>query len=136
MTILKEFREFISRGSVIDLAVGVIIGGAFGTIVKSLVDDIIMPPIGALTKGIAFSDLFFSLDGKHYDSLALAKTATAPVIAYGSFIQATIQFLIVAACIFALVKAINLLHRKQAAAPAATKTETLLTEIRDLLKKE
>src|SRR5476651_1497795 len=131
MTILKEFREFISRGSVIDLAVGVIIGGAFGTIVNSLVHDIIMPPVGALTKGIAFPDLFVSLDGKPYLSLADATKAGAPIIAYGSFIQAAIQFLIVAACIFALVKVINTLHRKQVEAPKATKTDALLEEIRD-----
>jgi len=135
MTIFKEFREFISRGSVIDLAVGVIIGGAFGTIVSSLVKDVIMPPVGLLLKRVNFNDLNISLNGQVYKTLKEASDAGAPVIAYGAFIQAIIQFLIVAACIFALVKAINLIHRKQAAAPAATKTELLLEEIRDLLKK-
>jgi len=95
MKIAQEFREFISRGNVVDLAVGVIIGGAFGKIVSSLVNDMIMPPIGALMKGINFSSLFLSLDGKTYESLDLAKKAGAPVIGYGAFINTTIEFLIV-----------------------------------------
>ena len=136
MKIAQEFREFISRGNVVDLAVGVIIGGAFGKIVSSLVNDVIMPPIGALMKGINFSSLFISLDGKTYGSLDLAKKAGAPVIGYGAFINTTIEFLIVAACVFAMVKAVNKIKRSAPAAPAAPpKTEVLLEEIRDLLKK-
>jgi large conductance mechanosensitive channel len=136
MKIAQEFREFISRGNVVDLAVGVIIGGAFGKIVTSLVGDVIMPPIGALLKGVNFNSLFISLDGKTYESLAKAKELGAPVIGYGAFINTTIEFLIVAACVFALVKVINKIKRADAAAPPApTKSEALLEEIRDLLKK-
>lgn len=139
MKIVEEFRQFIARGNVIDLAVGVIIGAAFGKIVNSLVTDVIMPPIGALLKGVNFSNLFVSLDGTAYKSLQAAKEAGAPVIGYGAFINTAIEFLIVAACVFLLVKAVNKLRRDQEAAPAAppapTKTEELLGEIRDLLKK-
>jgi len=136
MKIAQEFREFISRGNVVDLAVGVIVGGAFGKIVSSLVNDVIMPPIGALMKGIAFGSLFISLDGKTYESLDLAKKAGAPVIGYGAFINTTIEFLIVAACVFALVKVVNKIKRAAPAAPAAPpRSEVLLEEIRDLLKK-
>ncbi len=138
MAIGKEFREFIARGNVIDLAVGVVIGAAFGNIVKSFTDDLIMPLIGMVTgKGLNFSDYFIPLDGKFeaYKTLADAKTQTA-VIAYGSFITIVIQFLIVAACVFALVKAVNNIKRTEPPAPAApTKSEELLSEIRDLLKK-
>lgn len=137
MKIAQEFREFISRGNVVDLAVGVIIGAAFGKIVNSLVNDVIMPPIGAAMKGINFSSLFFSLDGKTYESLAKAKEAGAPVIGYGAFINTTIEFLIVAACVFALVKVVNKIKRAEPAAPAEPpKSEVLLEEIRDLLKKD
>jgi len=142
MTIIKEFREFISRGNVIDLAVGVIIGAAFGNIVKSLTDDILMPLIGKISGGIGglnFSQYYLPLDGKFgvYESLDIAKKSTA-VIAYGSFITIVIQFLIVAACVFALVKVINRLKREEAAKPdpAPPKSELLLAEIRDLLKKD
>ena len=136
MKIAQEFREFISRGNVVDLAVGVIIGGAFGKIVSSLVNDMIMPPIGALMKGINFSSLFLSLDGKTYESLDLAKKAGAPVIGYGAFINTTIEFLIVAACVFALVKVVNKIKRAAPATPATPpRSEVLLAEIRDLLKK-
>lgn len=136
MKILEEFKAFISRGNVIDLAVGVIIGGAFGKIVSSLVSDVIMPPIGLLLSGVNFTNLFVALNGEVYPTLADAKSKGAPVIAYGVFINNIIEFLIIAACVFALVKAINKLHRQQAAAPAApTRTEVLLEEIRDLLKK-
>ena len=136
MKITQEFKEFISRGNVVDLAVGVIIGGAFGKIVTSLVGDVIMPPIGAILKGVNFNSLFISLDGKTYESLAKAKELGAPVIGYGAFINTTIEFLIVAACVFALVKVINKMKRADAAAPPApTKSESLLEEIRDLLKK-
>ena len=138
MKIVQEFREFIARGNVVDLAVGVIIGGAFGAIVKSLVDDVIMPPIGYLLHGIDFKTLFVSLDGVHYDTLDAAKKASAPVIGYGAFLNTIISFLIVAICVFFLVKGVNQLKRKEAVAPSAppppTKTEVLLEEIRDLLK--
>jgi large conductance mechanosensitive channel len=134
--ILKEFQEFISRGNVVDLAIGVIMGAAFGKIVSSLVNDVIMPPIGLLMKGINFKDLYFPLNGKHYATLSAAQQDGAPIMAYGNFINTVIEFVIVSACVFALVKAINTLRRNQAAAAAApTKSEELLTEIRDLLKK-
>jgi large conductance mechanosensitive channel len=132
---LIEFREFISRGNVIDLAVGVIMGAAFGKIVTALVQDVIMPPIGLLMKGINFQDLYVPLNGKHYSTLAAAKQDGAPILAYGSFINTVIEFVIISACIFALVKTINSLRRTDAAAAAPTKSEELLTEIRDLLKK-
>lgn len=139
MNIIKEFREFISRGNVIDLAVGVIIGAAFGNIVKSLTDDVMMPLIGKMSGGLGglnFNQYYLPLDLGKYESLELAKKSTA-VLAYGSFLTVIIQFIIVAACVFALVKVINRLKREEAAkpAPAPTKSEVLLTEIRDLLKK-
>jgi large conductance mechanosensitive channel len=132
---VKEFREFISRGNVVDLAVGVIMGAAFGKIVSSLVQDVIMPPIGLLMKGINFQDLYIPLNGKHYATLVAAKQDGAPTLAYGNFVNTVIEFLIVSACVFALVKAINALRRTEAAAAKPTKSEELLTEIRDLLKK-
>jgi len=136
MAIVKEFREFIARGNVIDLAVGVIIGAAFGKIVNSLVSDVILPPIGALTKGVDFKSLMFSLDGKVYDSLDKAKQAGAPVIGYGAFLNTALEFLIIAACVFMLVKLVNKVKRTEPPPPAApNKTEVLLEEIRDLLKK-
>jgi large conductance mechanosensitive channel len=128
---LKEFRDFIARGSVVDLAVGVIIGGAFGAIVKSLVDQIIMPPIGLLTGGVDFAALKLVLK-------PAAGKVTEVAIGYGVFINTIIQFLIVAAAIFLMVKAINTLRREEAQAPvepaAPTTSEALLTEIRDLLR--
>ncbi|MCX6975247.1 MAG: large conductance mechanosensitive channel protein MscL [Verrucomicrobia bacterium] len=134
----QEFKEFISRGNVVDLAVGVIIGASFGKIVNSLVMDVVMPPIGAILKGVNFSNLFFSIDGKTYESLAKAKEAGAPVISYGIFLNTMIEFVIVAACIFVLVKIVNQIKRpveKPVEATAPTKTEILLEEIRDVLKK-
>ena len=135
MTIIKEFRDFIARGNVVDLAVGVIIGGAFGAIVKSLVDQVIMPPIGLLTGGADFAQLKWVLKP------AVAATKTAEVaIGYGVFINAVVQFVIVAAAVFLLVKGVNALRREKAADPtpepdpAPTPSEALLTEIRDLLK--
>ncbi|QAY67149.1 large conductance mechanosensitive channel protein MscL [Paenibacillus protaetiae] len=126
MKILKEFREFAVKGNVIDLAVGVIIGGAFGQIVTSLVNDIIMPPIGKLLGGVNFKDLFIKLfedpDNK-YSSLDAATKAGKPVIAYGQFINVALNFLIIAACVFMLVKGINILRNMnrsdEEAAPAA-----------------
>ncbi|OJV16312.1 MAG: large-conductance mechanosensitive channel protein [Verrucomicrobia bacterium 61-8] len=135
MAIFQEFRKFIARGNVVDLAVGVIIGAAFGKIVSSLVADVIMPPIGLLLKGVQFTVLLISLDGKTYATLLEAQTAGAPVIAYGSFINACIQFVIVAACVFAIVKVLNKVYKQEQKTAGPTKTETLLEEIRDLLKK-
>lgn len=127
----KEFREFIARGNVVDLAVGVIIGGAFGAIVKSLTDQVIMPPIGLLTGGVDFGALKIVLK----PALG-AKPEVA--IAYGAFINSVVTFLIIAFVVFLLVKAVNSLRREEAAAPAEppgpTPSEALLTEIRDLLK--
>jgi len=131
----KEFKEFISRGNVIDLAIGVIIGAAFGKIVTALVTDIIMPPIGLVLKGIDFKDLYLPLNGKHYATLAEAQKDGAAILAYGNFINTVIEFVIISACVFALVKAINTLKRSEAAAAVPTKSEELLAEIRDLLKK-
>lgn len=137
MAIIKEFREFIARGNVIDLAVGVIIGASFSGIVKSLTDDVIMPIVGKVLGGLGglnFKDYFIPLDGEFaaYKTLEQAQASTA-VIAYGAFITICIQFFIVAACVFALVKAVNQLYRGQ---KPPTKTESLLEEIRDLLKKD
>lgn len=131
---ISDFKAFIMRGNVVDLAVGVIIGGAFGGIVTSVVNDIIMPPIGKLTGGHDFSNHFIALDGNTYDTLAHAKEHTA-VIAYGSFANTIVNFLIVAFAIFLLVKAISKLYPKPAPPPppGPTPTEKLLTEIRDLL---
>ena len=122
---IKEFKEFISRGNVIDLAVGVIIGGAFGKIVTSLVSDVIMPLIGIISGGLNFTELSYTVgDAK---------------IAYGSFIQSLIDFFIIAICIFAVIKILNVFKRKKkepAAPPAPSKEEVLLTQIRDLLKEK
>src|ERR1044072_8408829 len=130
----KEFKEFISKGNVIDLAVGVIIGAAFGKIVTSLVDDVIMPPIGKLLGNADFSNLYIPLAGQTAKTVDEAKKAGA-VIAYGAFFNTLIQFLIIAFVIFLLVKAVNRLRRGKDEAPAAPPAEeVLLTEIRDLLK--
>ena len=135
MGFVGEFKEFIAKGNVIDLAVGVVIGGAFGAVVKSFVEDVVMPPIGAITGGINFSDKFYSLDGKVYATLAEAKKASAPVIGYGAFINNVINFLIVALVIFVAVRVINKMRREQVAAPAApTRDQELLMEIRDSLR--
>ena len=135
---LKEFREFIARGSVIDLAVGVVVGAAFTAIVNSLVNDLLMPPLGLLLGGIDFSNFFVTLKGTGgYPSLEAAKAAGAVTLNYGQFINAVIRFLIVAYAIFILVKQVNRIYRKPAAPappPAPPPQEVLLTEIRDLLK--
>lgn len=134
---LDEFKKFISRGNVVDLAVGIIIGAAFTAIVNSLVNDILMPPIGYIMGGIDFSDYFVSLTGESYPSLAAAKEAGAATINYGLFINAIIKFFIVAWAVFILVKQVNRLHWKKAAEPAPPpKQEVLLEEIRDLLKRD
>lgn len=135
--ILDEFRTFIARGNVIDLAVGIIIGSAFTSIVNSLVNDIIMPPLGLLTGKVDFSNKFIALTGESYATLAAAQAAGAVTVNYGLFINATIKFLIVAFAVFMLVKQINRLKEKEAAAPAAPpRNEVLLEEIRDLLKQK
>ena len=115
----KEFRSFAMRGNVIDLAVGVIIGAAFGKITASLVSDVLMPPLGLLLGRVDFTGLFLTLNGEHYDTLAAARTAGAPVIAFGSFINTVIEFLIVAFAVFILVRQINRRQRLHAAPPAA-----------------
>jgi large conductance mechanosensitive channel len=140
MGFIKEFKEFAMKGNVMDMAVGVIIGGAFGKIVSSLVDDVIMPVIGKLTGGVSFVDLFVTLGDGNYKTLAAAKEAGAAVFAYGQFIQNIVDFLIVAFCIFLMLKGINKMNRKkEEPAPEAPKgptQEELLAEIRDLLKKK
>ena len=136
---MKEFREFAMKGNVVDLAVGVIIGAAFGAIVNSLVADVIMPIIGAITGGLDFSNYFVPLSkAVNAGNLADAKKQGA-VLAYGSFMTITLNFLIVAFVMFIIIRMMNTLKRKQEAAPAAPAKPTaeveLLTEIRDLLKK-
>ena len=138
---LKEFREFAMKGNVLDMAVGIIIGGAFGTIVSSLVADVLMPPVGLALGGVDFANMFVTLrDGAKaagpYASLADAKAAGAVTLNYGVFINAVISFLIVAFSVFLLVKGMNNLRRKQEAAPppGPTPDQALLGEIRDLLK--
>ena len=138
---LKEFKEFAMRGNVVDMAVGIIIGAAFGRIVTSLVNDVVMPPIGLLMGKVDFSNLYLALDGGDYASLAAAEQAGAPVIKYGLFINNVLDFLIVAFVIFLVIRAMNNLRRKQEAAPAEeaappapTAEVQLLTEIRDALR--
>jgi len=141
MGFVKEFKEFAMKGNVVDLAVGVIIGGAFGKIVSSMVNDIIMPPISLALGDKGFTELFFALDGKVYDSIAKAKEAGAPILAYGNFLQIVLDFIILAFIIFLMIKGINNLKKKEEAvaappaAPEPTTSEKLLTEIRDALKK-
>jgi large conductance mechanosensitive channel len=124
MGLVKEFKEFAMRGNVVDMAVGIIIGGAFGKIVSSLVNDIIMPPVGKLMGGVNFADKFVVLGEGRYPSLAAAKAAGAPVIAYGQFINVVIDFVIVAFCIFMVVKAMNTLKRRLERAPASPAAPT------------
>ena len=119
MTILQEFRQFAARGNVIDLAVGVIIGAAFGRIVTSLVNDVVMPPIGLAVGRISFADLFVPLDGGAYPTLEAARAAGAPVLAYGQFLNTVVEFLVVAAVVFMLVRQINRLKTPAPAPPAA-----------------
>ena len=139
----SEFKEFIARGNVMDLAVGVIIGGAFSAIVTSLVNDIIMPIISLITGGIDFTNWFISLDGTKYNTLSEAQSAGASVLAYGSFIQAIIYFLILAFVIFMLVKGVNRLTKikkkeeeKKEEAPSKSAEEELLEKILTELKKK
>lgn len=139
---LKEFKEFAVKGNMLDMAVGIIIGAAFGTIIQSLVRDVIMPPIGLLLGGVDFSDLFVTLSEGTvtgpYATLAAAQEAGAVTINYGVFANAVISFLIIAFSVFMVVRAFNKMKRAEEAAPTAppppSKQETLLSEIRDLLK--
>jgi large conductance mechanosensitive channel len=135
---LKEFREFAMRGNMVDMAVGIIIGAAFGRIVTSLVNDIIMPPVGLLMGNMDFSNLFVALDGQTYSSLAAAEQDGAPIIKYGLFINNILDFLIVAFVIFIVIRSINRLRKRQEEKPAETPAPSaevqLLTEIRDALQ--
>lgn len=140
MGMIKEFKEFAVKGNVVDMAVGIIIGGAFGTIVQSMVKDVLMPPIGLLLGGVDFSDLFVVLKGEgSFATVAEATAAGAVTINYGLFINNVISFLIVAFAVFLLIKGINRLKREEAVAPAepppTPEDVLLLREIRDSLKK-
>ena len=136
---LQEFKEFALRGNVVDMAVGIIIGAAFSTIVRSLVDDIIMPPIGVVTGGVDFSNMFIALNGEHYPSLAAARQVGAATINFGLFINNVISFTIVAFVLFMAIKGMNQLRRKQEedpqSEPPPSREVQLLEEIRDALVK-
>ncbi len=135
---INEFKEFAVKGNMIDMAVGIVMGGAFGTIIKSLVDDVLMPPIGMLMGGVDFSNLFVPLDGNEYASLAVAQEAGAPTLNYGLFINAIIAFLIIAIALFFVIKGINSMKKAEEEAEEAAeppRSESLLEEIRDALKK-
>jgi len=140
----KEFKDFIARGNVMDMAVGIIMGAAFTAIVTSMVGDLLMPIVGMFTSGVDFADKFVALNGETYMNLKAAQDAGAPIVTYGVFINAVINFVIVAFVVFMLVKNVNKIkdaakkeeEAKEAAAPAAPPADILLlTEIRDLLKK-
>jgi len=137
---LQEFKKFAMRGNVVDMAVGIIIGAAFGKIISSLVADVIMPPIGLLMGNVDFSNLFINLGDGAYQTLALAEEAGAPIIKYGVFAQTVLDFLIVAFAIFMAIKAMNSLKKKEEEAPAAppepSAEEKLLVEIRDALRQK
>ncbi|AYA37480.1 large conductance mechanosensitive channel protein MscL [Hymenobacter oligotrophus] len=138
MGFVSEFKEFISKGNVLDLAVGVIIGASFGKIVTSLTDDIIMPVLSLFTRGIDFKQMFVSLDGNQYDTLEAAQAAKAATLNYGNFINALIYFLVIAFVIFWVVKLANRFKKPAPVAvvsePAPTKEALLLAEIRDALR--
>lgn len=137
---LKEFKEFAMKGNVVDMAVGVIIAGAFGLIIKSLVDDILMPMIGAIFGGLDFSNYFVGLSDKVTETTLAAAKKQGAVLAYGNFLTLVVNFIIVASILFLVIRAINKMQRKEEEAPAEPpappKQEVLLTEIRDLLKKK
>lgn len=139
MSFIQEFKAFAMRGNVVDLAVAVVIGGAFGKIVDSLVKDIVMPVVGSLTGGVDFKNLYLTLGGQVFENLEAAEKAGVPLIKYGLFINSVVNFLIIALAIFVVVKAINSLKREEVAAPAAPAPTpediVLLREIRDSLKK-
>ena len=133
---INEFKAFIARGNVLDLAVAVVIGAAFGRIVTALVDGMIMPVVGLAMGGVDFSQLYVALDGGDYASLAAAQDAAAPVLTYGAFLQTLIDFLVIAFVIFLVVRAYNRMNKPAEAAPAAPSEEILLLrEIRDSLKR-
>jgi large conductance mechanosensitive channel len=134
LSFFQDFKAFAMRGNVVDLAIAVVIGGAFGAVVNSLVNDIIMPPVGKITGGLDFREHFIALDGGHYATLEAAKKATA-VIAYGSFVNSVINFLIIAFAIFMTINQLKRLHRAPPPPPppGPTPEQVLLTEIRDLL---
>ncbi len=141
MTVLDEFKKFAMRGNVVDMAVGIVIGAAFGKIVSSLVSDVIMPPIGLLMGGVDFSNLYVNLGPGEFESLLAAEAAGAPLIKYGVFINTLLDFVIVAFAIFMVVRAMNRMKKKEVEAPAAAPPEPpaqerLLAEIRDLLQKQ
>ena len=137
MKLIQEFRQFAVKGNMMDMAIGIIIGGAFGKIVASLVNDVIMPPLGLLLGGVDFTDMKVNL--KQAAVNELGEAIPAVTLNYGNFIQTAVDFLIIALVVFMLIKAMNSLKKKEEAAPAAppapTKDQQLLTEIRDLLKK-
>ena len=134
---LQEFKKFALRGNVIDLAVGIIIGAAFTTIVNSLVNDLLMPPLGLIIGGIDFTDFFITLKGDgSYTTLTAAKEAGAVTLNYGIFLNAVLRFLIVAFAVFLLIRQMNRLVAKKDTAPEPPKQEMLLAEIRDLLKQK
>lgn len=138
MGFFKDFKASLMRGDVLSLATAVVIGGAFGKIIGSAVDDVIMPIVGLITGGIDFTQKFISLNGQSYENLAAAKTAGASVITYGNLVQATINFVIISLFIFIILRAAENAKKKEEAAPAAPagpSQEELLTQIRDLLKK-
>lgn len=142
MAVLQEFKTFVMRGNVMDLAIGVVIGGAFGKIVSSLVNDVIMPPLGVLLGGVDFTALGLVIKEAVLGD-AGEEVQAAVTLSYGNFIQATVNFLIIAFAIFVVIKAMNRMKRKEVAAPAPppaepspSKEELLLTEIRDLLKRQ
>ena len=136
---LQEFKDFAMRGNVVDMAVGIVIGGAFGKIVSSFVADVIMPPIGLLMGGVDFGSLFINLGDTAYATLAAAEEAGAPVIKYGAFINTVLDFVIIAFAIFMVVRGMNSMKKKEEEKPAEppkpSAEESLLTEIRDLLAK-
>ncbi|MFL6195039.1 MAG: large conductance mechanosensitive channel protein MscL [Thermoanaerobaculia bacterium] len=136
MGLSSEFKEFAVKGNALDLAVGVVIGGAFGKIITSLVDDIIMPPIGMLLGGVDFKNLFLNLGPQDYATLAAAKAAGAPTLNYGNFLQAVIDFLLVALALFLVIRTINRLRGPKEEPATATPAEDvlLLREIRDSLR--
>ena len=140
---MQEFKEFAMRGNVVDMAVGIIIGGAFGRIVSSLVNDVIMPPIGQLMGNVDFSSLYINMGDVAYESLAAAMEAGAPVIRYGVFIQTVLDFVIVAFAIFMVIKGMNRMKKEEEAAPEEppappepSAEEKLLTEIRDAIRQQ
>ena len=137
---LKEFKTFVQRGNVLDLAIGVILGAAFGAITKSLVDDILMPILGIFTGGLDFTNWFIALDGNSYATLAAAKEVGAATLNYGVFLNTIVNFLIVSFAIFMLIRQLNKLMKPEPAPPPAppvpSAEEKLLTEIRDLLAKK